>query len=97
MTQERLRSRDIASFVDDRIDGEPERHGSVRGVTVLFLAQLFGIELALGQQALVMLLSILGGVGTAGVPLPMVVIVLQSVGIPAEGIGIRSASIACST
>jgi DAACS family dicarboxylate/amino acid:cation (Na+ or H+) symporter len=37
------------------------------------------------------LLSILGGVGTAGVPggsLPMVVIVLQSVGIPAEGIGI---------
>lgn len=61
------------------------------GVTILFLAQVFGVELALGQQVTVVLMSILAGVGTAGVPggsIPLIVIVLQSVGIPAEGIGI---------
>jgi DAACS family dicarboxylate/amino acid:cation (Na+ or H+) symporter len=61
------------------------------GVTVLFLAQVFGVHLELGQQVTVVLMSILAGVGTAGVPggsLPLIVIVLQSVGVPAEGIGI---------
>ncbi len=61
------------------------------GVTILFLAQVFGVELALPQQITVVLMSILAGVGTAGVPggsIPLIVIVLQSVGIPAEGIGI---------
>jgi DAACS family dicarboxylate/amino acid:cation (Na+ or H+) symporter len=61
------------------------------GVTVLFLAQFFGIELALGQQVIVVLLSILAGVGTAGIPggsLPLVTALLVTVGVPAEGIGI---------
>jgi DAACS family dicarboxylate/amino acid:cation (Na+ or H+) symporter len=61
------------------------------GVTVLFLAQVFHVDLSFGQQVTVVLMSILAGVGTAGVPggsLPLIVIVLQSVGIPAEGIGI---------
>jgi DAACS family dicarboxylate/amino acid:cation (Na+ or H+) symporter len=61
------------------------------GVTVLFLAQFFGIELSIGQQISVVLMSILAGIGTAGVPggsLPMIVIVMQSVGIPGEGIAI---------
>jgi DAACS family dicarboxylate/amino acid:cation (Na+ or H+) symporter len=61
------------------------------GVTVLFLAQVFHVDLTFGQQVTVVLMSILAGVGTAGVPggsLPLIVIVLQSVGIPAEGIGI---------
>ena len=61
------------------------------GVTVLFLAQVFGVELTLGQQVTVVLMSILAGVGTAGVPggsLPLIVIVLQTVGVPPEGIGI---------
>jgi DAACS family dicarboxylate/amino acid:cation (Na+ or H+) symporter len=61
------------------------------GVTVLFLAQVFGIDLTLGQQVTVVIMSILAGVGTAGVPggsLPLIVIVLQTVGIPPEGIGI---------
>jgi DAACS family dicarboxylate/amino acid:cation (Na+ or H+) symporter len=61
------------------------------GVTVLFLAQVFGVTLSLPQQVTVVLMSILAGVGTAGVPggsLPLIVIVLQSVGVPAEGIGI---------
>src|SRR3546814_13758125 len=38
------------------------------GVTVLFLAQFFGVELTLAQQFMVMLVCILGGIGTAGVP-----------------------------
>lgn len=61
------------------------------GITVLFLAQVFGVELSLTQQVQVVLMSILAGVGTAGVPggsLPLVVLVLRSVGVPAEGIGI---------
>ena len=35
---------------------------------MLFLAQFFNVELSLGQQVVVMLVCILGGVGTAGVP-----------------------------
>lgn len=61
------------------------------GVTVLFLAQFFGIDLSLGAQILVVVLSILSGVGTAGVPsgsLPVIAALLVTVGIPAEGIGI---------
>jgi dicarboxylate/amino acid:cation (Na+ or H+) symporter, DAACS family len=61
------------------------------GVTVLFLAQVYGLDLTIGQQIRVMVMSILAGVGTAGIPggsLPMVMIVAQSVGIPAEGMGL---------
>jgi len=61
------------------------------GVTVLFLAQAYGLDLTAGQQVRVMLMSILAGIGTAGVPggsLPMVLIVAQSVGVPAEGMGL---------
>ena len=61
------------------------------GVTVLFLAQFFGIELSLVQQATVMFVSILGGIGTAGVPagsLPVVALICAMVGVPPEGIGL---------
>ena len=61
------------------------------GVTVLFLAQFFGIELTLGQQIIVVLLSILAGIGTAGIPggsLPLVTALLVTVGVPAAGIGV---------
>ena len=61
------------------------------GVTVLFLAQFFQIELSITQQVVVMLVCILGGVGTAGVPagsLPVIAMILVMVGIPPEGIGL---------
>ncbi|WP_310466972.1 dicarboxylate/amino acid:cation symporter [Sphingomonas sp.] len=61
------------------------------GVTVLFLAQFFGVELSLGQQTLVLLVCILGGIGTAGVPagsLPVVALILGMIGVPPEGIGL---------
>jgi dicarboxylate/amino acid:cation (Na+ or H+) symporter, DAACS family len=54
------------------------------GVTVLFLAQLAGVNLTLGQQVLVAYLAILGGIGTAGVPsgsIPFIVVVLTSIGV----------------
>jgi len=60
------------------------------GVTVLFLAQFYGIELTLAQQFTVVFICILGGIGTAGVPagsIPVVMMILGMVGIPAEGIG----------
>ncbi|MBI3074220.1 MAG: dicarboxylate/amino acid:cation symporter [Deltaproteobacteria bacterium] len=60
------------------------------GVTVLFLAQLYGIDLSLSQQITVVGVAILGGIGTAGVPagsLPVVMMLLGMVGVPAEGIG----------
>jgi DAACS family dicarboxylate/amino acid:cation (Na+ or H+) symporter len=61
------------------------------GVVVLFLAQVFHVELTLVQQITVVLMAMLAGVGTAGVPggsLPLIVIVMQSVGVPGEGIGL---------
>ena len=61
------------------------------GVTVLFLAQFFGVDLSLTQQATVMFVCILGGIGTAGVPagsLPVVALICTMVGVPAEGIGL---------
>jgi len=61
------------------------------GVTVLFLAQFFGVELTLAQQLMVMLVCILGGIGTAGVPagsLPVVALILGMVGVPPAGIGL---------
>ncbi|OGF23554.1 MAG: sodium:dicarboxylate symporter, partial [Candidatus Eisenbacteria bacterium RBG_19FT_COMBO_70_11] len=60
------------------------------GVTVLFLAQFYGVDLAFSQQLTVVLICILGGIGTAGVPagsIPVVIMILGLVGIPAEGIG----------
>ncbi|MDB5391098.1 MAG: sodium:dicarboxylate symporter [Planctomycetaceae bacterium] len=61
------------------------------GVVVLFLAQVFHVELTVFQQFTVVVMSILAGIGTAGVPgssLPMIVVVMTSVGVPGEGIGI---------
>jgi len=61
------------------------------GVTVLFLAQYFGIPLSLADQAAVMAVCILGGIGTAGVPsgsLPVVALICAMVGVPVEGLGL---------
>lgn len=61
------------------------------GVTVLFLAQFFGVDLSLSQQLFVMAVCILAGIGTAGVPagsLPVIALILGAVGVPPEGIGL---------
>ncbi len=54
------------------------------GVTVLFLAQIAGVDLTLGQQLMVVYLAILGGIGTAGVPsgsIPFIIGVLVTIGV----------------
>ncbi len=61
------------------------------GVTVLFLAQFYGVELSLPQQVLVVFICILGGIGTAGVPagsIPVIAMILGLIGVPPDGIGI---------
>jgi DAACS family dicarboxylate/amino acid:cation (Na+ or H+) symporter len=61
------------------------------GVTVLFLAQLFGVDLTLGQQAVVMVICVLGGIGTAGIPgasLPVVAMMMAMYDVPPEGLAL---------
>lgn len=60
-------------------------------VAVLFIAQVYGIELSLGQQILVVFTSLLASIGAAGIPMAgivMMVIILKAVGLPLEGIGL---------
>ena len=59
------------------------------GVTVLFIAQVFGIKLALSAQVVVMVTAILMAMGAAGVPsgaIQVLILVLEAVGVPGEGI-----------
>jgi dicarboxylate/amino acid:cation (Na+ or H+) symporter, DAACS family len=61
------------------------------GVTVLFLAQVFGVELSLPNQAVVMFICVLAGIGTAGVPagsIPVIAMILGLFKIPPEGLGL---------
>jgi DAACS family dicarboxylate/amino acid:cation (Na+ or H+) symporter len=61
------------------------------GVTVLFLAQVAGVELPLEKQLLVMVISVLAGIGTAGVPagsIPVIAMILGLLGVPPEGLGL---------
>lgn len=62
-----------------------------QGVAALFIAQVYGVDLTLSQAMVVILTSLLGAIGTAGVPgagVIMLSIVLNAVGLPLEGIGI---------
>lgn len=61
------------------------------GVTVLFLAQVYEVPLNLQQQALIMFICILAGIGTAGVPagsIPVIAMILGMFKIPVEGLGL---------
>ena len=61
------------------------------GVTVLFLAQVFGVDLTFDQQLFLLTLAVLAGVGTAGVPsgsIPFIMLILTQVNVPMEGIAI---------
>lgn len=61
------------------------------GATVLFLAQVFGVHLGLGQQLVVVLMSVITSIGVAGIPggsLPLLMMVLGMTGVPPEGIAL---------
>lgn len=77
--------REINSFVLT-VGATANQNGSAlyEGVTVLFLAQLAGVHLSLGQQLAVVYLAILGSIGTAGVPsgsIPFIIAVMATVGV----------------
>jgi DAACS family dicarboxylate/amino acid:cation (Na+ or H+) symporter len=77
--------RDINSFVLT-VGATANQNGTAlyEGVTVLFLAQLAGLDLSMGQQIMVVYLAILGGIGTAGVPsgsIPFIIVVLAQIGV----------------
>ncbi|MEZ6241418.1 MAG: dicarboxylate/amino acid:cation symporter [Phycisphaerales bacterium] len=62
-----------------------------QGVAAVFIAQLYGLDLSLTQQLTIVLTATLASIGTAGVPgvgMIMLVIVLQSVGLPLAGIAV---------
>ena len=75
------------------VGASANHHGTAlfEGVTVLFLAQVFGLHLGLGQQVMVLILCILGGIGTAGIPsgsLPVIAMICGIIGLKPEGIAI---------
>jgi len=61
------------------------------GITVIFLAEIFGVDLTLPQMVIVMVMSVLTAVGAAGVPggsIPLLVGILTMFGVPGEAIAI---------
>lgn len=77
--------REVNSFVLT-VGATANQNGTAlyEGVTIIFLAQLAGVDLSIGQQLAVAYLAILGGIGTAGVPggsIPFIVVVLASLGL----------------
>jgi DAACS family dicarboxylate/amino acid:cation (Na+ or H+) symporter len=75
------------------VGASANHHGTAlfEGITVLFLAQVSGLHLPLLQQLMVLLLCILGGIGTAGIPsgsLPVIAMICGIIGLKPEGIAI---------
>ncbi len=84
--------REIAGFVLP-IGATMNMNGTAlfEGITVLFLAQVFGVHLSLGTQLIVVVMAVITAVGVAGVPsgsIPLLVMVLGMVGVPGEGIAL---------
>ncbi len=85
-------SNDVASFVlpvgvTINMDGT----SLYQAVAAVFIAQVFGIDLTLGQQLTIVLTATLASIGSAGVPgagIVMLIIVLNAVGLPVEGLAL---------
>lgn len=91
-TQKLGAKKDVASFVlplgaTINMDGT----AIYQGVCAVFIATCYGINLTLGQMVTIVLTATLASIGTAGVPgagMVMLAMVLQSVGLPVEGIAL---------
>ncbi|WP_027626752.1 dicarboxylate/amino acid:cation symporter [Clostridium lundense] len=63
----------------------------MQGVAAIFIAQIYGVNLSLQQQIMIILVATLASIGTAGVPsagVVMLSMVLQQVGLPLEGVAL---------
>lgn len=84
--------REVASFVlplgaTINMDGT----AIYQGVCAVFIATAYGVSLSLGDMVTIVLTATLASIGTAGVPgagMVMLAMVLQSVGLPIEGIAL---------
>jgi proton glutamate symport protein len=91
-TQKLKISRSVANFVlpvgvTINMDGA----SFYQAVSAVFIAQVFGLDLNLTQQLTIVLTALLASIGAPGVPggaVIMLVVVLSSVGIPAEGLAL---------
>lgn len=84
--------REISGFVLT-VGATANQNGTAlyEGVTVLFLAQLAGVDLSFTQQIMVAYLAILGSIGTAGIPsasIPFIIVVLGTIGVNPALIGV---------
>ncbi len=82
---------DISSFVLT-VGATANQNGTAlfEGITIIFLCQLYGVGLDTGQQLWVMLMAIVAGIGTAGVPggaWPMIASIVKVLKVPGESIG----------
>ena len=85
-------SREVSSFVlplgaTINMDGT----AIYQGVCAIFIAACYGINLSMSQMLTIVLTATLASIGTAGVPgagMVMLAMVLQSVGLPVEGIAL---------
>lgn len=92
LTQKLKVSRSVANFVlpvgvTINMDGS----SFYQAVSAVFIAQVFGLDLNITQQLTIVLTATLASIGAPGVPggaVIMLVIVLSSVGIPAEGLAL---------
>ena len=84
--------RDISNFILT-IGSTTNQNGTAiyQGISIIFLAQCFGIDLNFSQDCIVMACAIFAGIGTVGVPggsMPILMLILIFLGIPPESIAI---------
>jgi len=92
VTEELKVSKTIANFVlpvgvTINMDGT----SCYQAIAAVFIAQVFGIDLSLGQQLTIVLTATLASIGSPGIPsgsIVMLIIVLNSVGLPVEGLAL---------
>ena len=85
-------SKEISSFVlplgaTINMDGT----ALYQGVAAVFIAQVFGMNLDIGQQLTIVLMATLASIGAAGVPgigMITLTMVLKQIGVPLEGIAL---------
>lgn len=84
----------VASFIMS-VGTNVSKSGSAlyQGITVIFIAQVAGVQLTPAQQLIAFLTALLASLGTAGVPaasIVMLTMTLSSVGLPLEGVALMA-------